>query len=135
MIRSDDTGKFVLRVTLGALILLHGIAKLTGGGVGGIANMLSSHGIPGAVAYLVYVGEVLAPVLLIAGIYTRAAAWIVAINMVFAIWLVHTGQVWDLGKSGGWALELQGMYLFGAIAAAFLGAGRFSIGGTGGRYN
>ncbi|MBO9647183.1 MAG: DoxX family protein [Variovorax sp.] len=135
MIRSDDTGKFVLRVALGILILLHGIAKLRGGGVGGIANMLSSHGVPGAVAYLVYVGEVLAPVLLIAGIYTRAAGWIVAINMVVAIWLAHTGQLWELGKSGGWALEVQGMFLFGGIAVAFLGAGRFSVGGTGGRYN
>ncbi|MBO9515698.1 MAG: DoxX family protein [Variovorax sp.] len=135
MIRSDDTGKFVLRVALGILILLHGISKLSGGGVGGISNMLSSHGLPGALAYLVYVGEVLAPVLLIVGIYARAAAWIVAINMLVAFWLVHTGQLWELGKSGGWALELQGMFLFGAIASAFLGAGRFSVGGSGGRWN
>jgi putative oxidoreductase len=135
MIRSDDTGKFVLRVALGVLVLLHGISKLRGGGVGGIENMLSAHGVPGAVAYLVYVGEILAPVLLIAGIYTRMAGWLVAINMVFALWLVHTGQLFEFGKSGGWALELQGMYLFGAIAIAFLGAGRFSVGGTGGRYN
>lgn len=135
MIRSDDTGKFVLRVALGVLVLLHGISKLGGGGVGWIENMLSSHGVPGAVAYLVYIGEILAPVLLIAGIYTRLAGWIVAINMVFALWLVHTGQLWAFGKSGGWELELQGMYLFGAIAIAFLGAGRFSVGGTGGRYN
>jgi putative oxidoreductase len=40
-----------------------------------------------------------------------------------------------LNKQGGWALELQGMFLFGALAVAFLGAGRFSVGGTGGRYN
>lgn len=47
MIKSDDTGKLVLRLTLGILILLHGLFKITGGGVGGIAGMLSSHGLPG----------------------------------------------------------------------------------------
>ena len=134
MIRSDDTGKLILRVALGVLILLHGIAKISSG-VSGISGGLAAHGLPGALAYLVYVGEVLAPVLLIAGIYTRPAAWIVVINMLVAIWLVHTKDLVALNKQGGWALELQGMFLFAAMAVAFLGAGRFSVGGTGGRYN
>ncbi|MDM0073562.1 DoxX family protein [Variovorax sp. J2P1-59] len=134
MIRSDDTGKLVLRLALGILILLHGISKITGG-VGGIAGMLTSHGLPGALAYLVFVGEIVAPVLLIVGIYTRPAAWITVINMLVAIWLVHLKDIGSLGKTGGWALELQGMFLFAALACAFLGAGRFSVGGTGGKYN
>ena len=134
MIRSDDTGKLVLRLALGILILLHGIAKLSNG-VGFISGMLTSHGLPGALAYLVYVGEILAPVLLIVGIYTRPAAWIMVINMLVAIWLVHIKDIGVIGKTGGWALELQGMFLFSALAVAFLGAGRFSLGGTGGKYN
>lgn len=135
MIRSDDTGKLVLRLALGILILLHGISKLSGGGVGFVAGMLTSHGLPAALAYLVYIGEVLAPVLLIVGIYTRPAAWIVVINMLVAFWLVHMKDLAVIGKTGGWALELQGLYLFGALAIAFLGAGRFSVGGSSGRYN
>jgi putative oxidoreductase len=134
MIRSDDTGKLVLRVALGVLILLHGIAKLSGG-LGFVENQVTAHGLPGALAYLVLIGEILAPVLLIAGIYARAAGWIVVINMLVAIWLVHTKTLWALGNSGGWALELQGMYLFGGMAVAFLGAGRFSVAGSGGRLN
>jgi len=134
MIRSDDTGKLVLRVALGLMILLHGVAKLQGG-VSGIAGMLQGHGLPGALAYLVYVGEVLAPVLMIAGIYTRAAGWIVAINMLFAFFLVHGSQLFSLNKQGGWSLELQGMFLFAAIAVAFMGAGRFSVAGNGGKLN
>jgi hypothetical protein len=55
MVKSDDTGKFILRVSLGVLILLHGIAKLQGG-VGFISGMLAQHGLPGALAYLVYIG-------------------------------------------------------------------------------
>ena len=134
MIRSDDTGKLVLRLALGVLILLHGIAKLTGG-LGFVSGQLTAEGLPGALAYLVLVGEVLAPVLLIVGIYTRAAAWIVVLNMLVAIWLVHAKQMWALGSNGGWVLELQGMYLFGALALAFLGGGRFSVAGSGGRLN
>jgi putative oxidoreductase len=127
MIKSDDIGKLVLRLTLGILILLHGISKIHGG-VGFISNMLASAGVPGALAYLVYIGEVVAPVLLIIGFYTRPAACIVAINMLVAFWLVHTGDLLAMGKSGGWALELQGMFLFSALAIAFLGAGRVSLG-------
>lgn len=134
MIRSDDTGKFVLRVALGILILLHGIAKIQGG-VGFVSNLLVSHGLPGALAWLVLIGEVVAPVLLIIGLYTRPAAWIMVINMLFAIWLVHMKQLGMLNKQGGWELELQGMFLFSALAVAFMGAGRFSVGGSGGRYN
>ena len=134
MIRSDDTGKFVLRVALGVLLLLHGIAKIHGG-VGFVSNMLVSHGLPAWLAYLTYVGEIVAPVLLIVGIYTRPAAWITVINMLVAIWLVHMKQIGMLNKQGGWELELQGLYLFSALAVAFMGAGRFSVGGTGGRYN
>ncbi len=133
MIRSDDTGKLILRLALGILILLHGIAKL--GGVASISGMLASHGLPGALAYLVYIGEIVAPALLIIGLFTRPAAWIVVVNMLVAIWLVHMKELGMLGKNGGWALELQGMFLFGALAVAFLGAGRFSLGGNSGRYN
>ncbi|MES2529734.1 MAG: DoxX family protein [Pseudomonadota bacterium] len=134
MTNSDDTGKLVLRVALGVLILLHGIAKLSSG-VGFISGMLVSHGLPAALAYLAYIGEVVAPVLIIVGVFTRPAALVIAINMLFAFGLVHMKDLTAITKTGGWALELQGMYLFGAIAVALLGAGAFSLGGRSGKYN
>jgi putative oxidoreductase len=134
MIKSDDTGKLILRLTLGILILLHGLSKLTGG-VGGISGMLSSHGLPGFLAYGVYVGEIIAPVLLIIGVYTRLGGLIIAINMVVAILLAHSGSIASMTNNGGWALELQGMFLFAGLAIAFMGAGRFSLAGNGGRWN
>lgn len=134
MTTSDDTGKLILRIALGILILLHGIAKLSSG-VGFISGMLVSHGIPGGIAYLAYVGEVLAPVLIIVGFYTRPAAWVIAINMAVAVWLAHSTQLLGIGKNGGLVLELEYIYLFAAIALALLGAGRFSVGGTRGQFN
>jgi putative oxidoreductase len=126
MFKSDDTGKLVLRLTLGILILLHGVAKVTKG-VDGIGGMLASHGLPAFLAYAVYVGEILAPVLLIVGLFTRPAAVIVAINMLVAIWLMHRKDLGALNGQGGWALELQGMFLFAAISLAFTGGGRFGL--------
>jgi putative oxidoreductase len=131
---SDDTGKLILRVCLGVIILLHGIAKIMGG-VDGILGMVAKTGLPSAFGYLVYVGEVAAPLLLIVGLWTRLAALVVAINMVVAFALAHMGDLFTLNEQGGWALELQGMFLFTAIAVMLLGAGRFSVGGARGRFN
>lgn len=125
---TDDAGKLVLRVTVGVLVLLHGLFKL-GSGPGFVLKMLAAHNLPGALGYLVYVGEVLAPVLMIAGLWTRPAAAVVVVNMVVAILLVHTGQFFALTNQGGWALELQGLYLFGGFAVMLLGAGRYALAG------
>lgn len=124
----SDLGKLLLRLTLGVLILLHGIAKLKGG-VGGIEEMLAAQGLPRALAYGAYVGEVLAPILLIAGFYARIGAVLIAINMLFAIGLAHMAELTQLTAQGGWALELQGMFLFTAIALALIGPGRYGVNG------
>lgn len=123
---ADDAGKLVLRLTVGVLVLLHGIFKLAHG-VGGIAGMLQAAGLPSVLAYGVYVGEVLAPLALIVGFWARPAAVVIVVNMVVAIALVHRQQLGDLTPQGGWALELQGLYLFGALAVALLGPGRFAV--------
>lgn len=123
---SESTGKLILRLALGILILLHGIAKIKGG-VGGLSGAVTAAGLPAFVTYGVYVGEVLAPILVLLGWYCRIGAVLIAINMLFAFSLVHGAELFSLGKSGGWALELQGMFLFTAIALALLGPGRFSL--------
>ena len=121
-----DLGKLLLRITLGVCIVLHGVAKLKGG-VDGIAQGLTGMGLPGFIAYGVYVGEIVAPILLIVGWFSRIGAALIAVNMVFAIAIAHSADLFKLGPQGGWALELQGMYLMTAIALALMGPGRFSI--------
>jgi putative oxidoreductase len=130
----EDLGRLVLRVALAVLLLFHGVSKLMGG-VGFITGMLAKMGLPAAIGYLVYVGEVIAPLLILFGVWTRLAALIVAGNMIVAVLLVHTKQFFTMSDTGGWALELQGMYFFAAIALALLGAGRYSIGGRAGKWN
>lgn len=132
--RRSDVAKLLLRLILGLLILIHGISKIKGG-PGFVLDMVEKAGLPEPFGYLVYVGEVLAPLLVIIGQWTRLAAVVIAINMIVALLLVHMGQFFQLAPEGGWALELQGLYLIVAVAVALLGAGRYSLGGMGGRWN
>jgi putative oxidoreductase len=123
---NSDLGRLLLRLALGGLILFHGVAKLTGG-IAPISQMVTAVGLPAFVAYGVYFGEVVAPVLIIIGWYARIASLITVINMVFAVALAHRADLFKLADSGGYALELQALYFFVALALVFLGPGRFGI--------
>lgn len=125
---NENVGKLILRLTLGILILFHGAAKLMGG-VGGLTGVVTAAGLPAFVTYGVYVGEVVAPLLVLLGWYSRIGAALIAVNMLFALSLVHRPEIFTLAKTGGWAIELQIMYLFTAIAVALVGPGRFSLNG------
>ncbi len=131
---NDDLGKLVLRLTLGVLLLLHGINKVFNG-VGFMDGMLAAHGLPSFVAYGAYIGEVLAPLLVLLGIYSRIGGVIIAINMAFALFLAHSSQFLTLTQNGGWALELQAFYLLTGVVVALIGAGRYSVAGSAGKFN
>src|SRR4051812_26887658 len=121
----EDAGKLVLRLALGVLILLHGIAKLRFG-VGDAGEAVARHGLPHVVSYAVYVGEVIAPIAIIAGFWTRAAAAVLAVNMLAALVLGHAHELLRVESHGGLFLEVQWLYLLAAVSVALLGAGRFS---------
>ena len=75
---SDDVGAFVARITLGVVILLHGLQKLLGlfGGAGfsGTVEFFVSSGLPAFIAILIIIGESLGAIGLIAGFLSRLAA-------------------------------------------------------------
>ncbi len=122
----DDTGKLLLRLAVGGLMLFHGLHKGIDG-VGGIAGMLVAKGLPGFIAYGVLVGEVIAPILIILGILTRPAALVLAFTMVVAWLMVGTGKTFALDAVGAWAIESLVYFFVGALAVAFLGAGRYAV--------
>ena len=123
----QDLARLILRIVLGLCILLHGIAKIRHG-VGGIEGMLEAHGLPGILSWGALVGEVVAPLMLLVGWHARIGAALIAVNMLFAIFLAHKAEIFALNaQSGGWAIELQAMFLFTAIALVLLGPGRFSL--------
>lgn len=123
---NDDFGKLILRLTLGILMLLHGVAKLKTG-VGFLTPLVQGIGLPPWFAYGVFIGEIVAPLMVIVGLFTRTGAFLIFVNMIFAILLVHRPEIFTLGKQGGWALELQGMFLFTAFALIFMSPGRYAL--------
>ena len=127
--QSDAMGKLILRLALGVLLLLHGISKVMNPArtLETMNGLLAAAGLPSYVAYGVFIGEVLAPILIILGIYSRTGGLIVVINMIFAVLLAHAAQLLSLTKTGGWALELQGFYLLTGLALFFLGSGRIAV--------
>jgi putative oxidoreductase len=125
-VAAADAGKLLLRLAVGALVLLHGIAKVIGG-PDYIVGLVEKTGLPGSLGYAVYLGEVVAPIAVILGVWTRLAALVVAGNMLVAIALVHMNELFLLSKTGGWAIELQAMYLFAALAVAMIGPGRYAL--------
>lgn len=128
----DDLGKLILRVTVGALLLFHGMHKLLNG-IEPIKAMVAAHNVPDALAYGVYLGEIVGPVMVILGFFSRLGGALIVVNMVVAVALVGMGQLTAFNAMGGYALELEALYLFGGLGVMLLGAGRYSVGG--GRLN
>ncbi|MFP1862364.1 DoxX family protein [Lonsdalea quercina] len=121
-----DFGKLVLRVSFGAMMLFHGVHKLTAG-IDGIQSMVMAHGLPGIVGYGVYVGEVIAPVLMILGILTRPSALIFTLTMLAAYGLTDLHAALTLDKTGAWGIESMAVYFFAGLAILMLGGGRYSL--------
>ncbi len=124
--KNIDLGLLILRISVGGLMLLHGISKLQHG-AGFIEQVVLNAGLPSFVAYGVYVGEVIAPLLIIIGLCTRGAAAVFAFNCLVATLLVHSQTIFTLNEQGGWALELLGLYFLGAVALAFTGGGKYAV--------
>ncbi len=121
-----DVGALLLRLTVGGLMLFHGVDKIIGG-IAWLPGALEKNGLPGILAYGVYLGEVVAPILLMLGVAMRSSAALIAFTMVMAVYLTHPNEVFALGDHGEYALELQVLYGIGAIAAALVGPGRFAV--------
>lgn len=124
----DDIGKLIVRLMVGVMILLHGVHKvLNPESLDSINTMLTTINLPQSLAYGVYLGEVLGGLMVILGVYSRIGGMLIVGNMLFAIALAHGAQIFTLTNMGGWALELQGFFLFSGLAIIFLGSGRLAF--------
>jgi len=125
---TEDNAKLLLRLTVGVLILLHGIFKIMNpGAIGFIGGLFNNFYLPAFLAYAVYIGEVVAPIMLIIGYRTKLAAGLISFTLLVAIILAHLGDIFSLTGAGGWGIELQAMFMFTALAIVGLGAGKYSI--------
>jgi putative oxidoreductase len=121
-----DLGLLILRLAVGGLMIPHGISKLFKG-TEGIAEMLAARGFPEIIAHGAIVGELIAPLLIVIGLFTRPASAVLAFNMIMSIYLAFGWAGFQLNQHGGITVELNLLYLFGALALMFTGAGRYAV--------
>lgn len=115
----------VMRLALGSIMLVHGYHKVFGG-LHRHAEFVAGMGMPGWLGYVSAFTEFLGGILILAGFFTRPAAFAVCINLCVAILKVH----WHNGLMGapdrpGYEFPLAAAAL--AFALIFFGAGPISL--------
>src|SRR3972149_4361973 len=125
-LKSNDLGIVIVRVTVGLLLLPHGISKLING-IDFLGELLPKVSLPPVMRYGVFIGEIIAPILLVIGYRTRIAALFVAFNMFMTVYLAHRELVFTIKSSGSWAIELNALFFFGALALFFTGGGKYCV--------
>lgn len=126
ILQQPGLGLLLLRISIGGLMLTHGINKIKNG-VGKIKGMLTAKELPEIMAYGIYLGEVVAPILIIIGFFTRPAAAIVAFTMGVAIYAANGSDLLAVDARGSFKIELALMYLLGSLTLVFSGSGRFGV--------
>ena len=119
-------GILLLRIVIGGILLFHGISKLND--ISFVKIQLTNHSLPSIWAYGTYLGEIIAPLLLIIGYRTRFAAMIITINCLVAVLLVHRNEIFVINPgTGAWAIETLGLFLGGAICLCCTGGGKYVL--------
>ncbi len=122
---NNDIGVLIMRVSLGVLILFHGWHKVVHGIDMPMARM-ESWGFPGFLMYFAYISEVLAPLLLIAGIFCRLSTLAIFLTMTTVMYIeLKTGI--GLDRFGAPTIEGQLFYWFFSAALFFTGSGRYCL--------
>ncbi|MCF6339326.1 MAG: DoxX family protein [Sulfurimonas sp.] len=122
----NDIAKLILRVSVGVMILFHGVDKIING-IGGVKYLNAQAGLPEFLAYGVYVGEIIMPILIILGVYARVASLVLALNMLIAIFLAYGNSLFELGKHGAPSFELPFLYFIMSIVIFLIGSGKYAI--------
>lgn len=124
-----DIGLLLLRTSIASTMLVYGITKLING-VSFISDVLSDYGLPSFLSYGVYIGEILAPLLIIIGYRTKLAGLIFAINCLVAILMVQLPNFFSLNEFGGWYVGPIVIYFVFGLAMFYIGAGKIALSST-----
>jgi putative oxidoreductase len=113
------------RLTLGSVLLAHGLLKFLVFTLPGTAGFFASVGFPGWTAYIVAPLEVLAGVAMIAGVHSRVFA-LLTLPVQVGAGLVHLGNGWLFSNAkGGW--EFPAVLVALTVIVILLGDGAYSV--------
>ncbi len=121
----QNYGALITRVSLGSILLSHGLLKVFVFTIPGTVGFFASLGLPAIAAYLTIFAEVVGGTAIILGLYTRLAALLSIPLLLGALW-AHAGYGWVFSsEGGGWEFPLLLVVL--ASAVALQGNGPFAL--------
>ena len=123
--RTAPYAAFVLRVSLGLMFIAHALLKYAVFTLPGTVQFFESVGLPGPLAYVVFVAELVGGALILIGAWSR---WVSAalVPVLLGALSVHAGNGWLFtNANGGW--EYPAFLVAAAVVQALLGDGRFAV--------
>ena len=118
----------LMRLTVGGILLVHGIIKVMGPGVSGMAAGLAKRGLEPSLpfAYIIIFNETVGALCLILGLFTRPVAASIAIEFAIITFVAHFHNGFAFSSpGGGWEYPLMwGLFVFGI---ALRGGGPYSL--------
>lgn len=126
MKRNKNVAILLFRVSIPFTMLIYGIDKITNG-TGFIGSLLDAYNLPSFFVYGVFIGEIVAQLMLVLGYRSRLAGLLLAFNCLLAILMAQIQHIFTLNQYGGWTLDLLFIYLVAGVAFYFSGAGKHAI--------
>ena len=115
----------ILRVSMGVLVIAHGLLKVLVFTIPGTVAFFESLGLPAIAAYATIAAELIGGVALILGIGTRVVALGLIPLMLGATW-AHLGNGWVFSaEGGGW--EFPAFWTVMLAVQALLGSGAYAV--------
>lgn len=122
-----DLAATLLRVTSGVWFLLHAGLKIFVFTPAGTVGFFQSIGLPGPLAYVVILAELLGGLALIAGYRTRIVALGLSVILLGSIYAPHfSAGFFFSNEGGGW--EFPAFWAITLWALALLGDGAYALG-------
>jgi putative oxidoreductase len=124
--RTAPYAAFVLRLSLGSMFVAHALLKYLVFTPAGTVKFFESIGLPGPLAYVTIVAELVGGALILLGLGTRFVSAALIPVLLGATW-AHAGNGWLFtAANGGW--EYPAFLALAALAQALLGDGAFALG-------
>ncbi len=122
---NPELGAFILRISLGVMWIAHAGLKWFTFTMPGFAGWLESIGFSSALAWPVFLAELIGGIMILLGVHARYASAALIPVMVVAMY-THIGNGWlHTSEGGGWEYPL--FLIMASIASILIGSGKYTL--------
>ena len=122
-------GLAILRIVLGIAMIVHGWSKLSGGvdNVAGFFGETLGIPLPGLMAWVVTIVELVGGILLVVGFLTQIAGILIALDMLGAILFAYLLRGAPFIENGAITWEKEAVFAAAALCIVLAGPGAWSV--------